>query len=193
MNDAILEREFDTPMTPGDFGEMLVRSAGCFGLHRVDWQHSMLAAGGMKLVCWLRSLDLESVRIVLRSGDGDISDIWPGAETSVELWRSEVLDAPDADAEAIRGANVVVERRFDGPVALAEIQAIEDAGASCLEMRNVRFLRTFFSADRQRMLCLYSAPDAESVRQAQREAGMPVERVWSFQRLENTTDDKTLA
>jgi hypothetical protein len=193
MTNAILEREFDIPLSREDFGEMAARSGGCFGLHAVDWQHSMLAAGGRKLICWFQSRDLESVRIVLRSDDGDISDIWPGVEMSMNLWSGTVHDAPDADVEAIRTANVVVERRWDEPVALEDIQAIEDAGASCLEMRNVRFLRTFFANDRKRMLCLYSAPDAESVRQAQHEAGMPVENVWSFERLENTTDDKTLA
>ncbi|KPJ80351.1 MAG: hypothetical protein AMJ58_08895 [Gammaproteobacteria bacterium SG8_30] len=66
---------------------------------------------------------------------------------------------------------------------MADIQAIEDAGAGCLENHRVRFVRTYFSADRRRMMCLYRAPDAESVRIAQREAGMPVERVWSFRQF----------
>ena len=57
---------------------------------------------------------------------------------------------------------------------------IEDAGIECLNMRNVRFVRTYFSADRTRMLCLYDAPDAEMVRQAQREAGVPFDDAWSF-------------
>lgn len=193
MTDAILEREFDTPLAPGDFGLMASRARGCFELHRVDWQHSMLAAGGKKLVCWFKCLDMDSARTAIRSEDSDISDVWPGQVTSMQSWPGTVHDAPDADEEAIRTANVVVERRWDEAVTLEDIQAIEDAGASCLEMRNARFLRTFFANDRKRMLCLYSAPDAESVRQAQHEAGMPVESVWSFERLENTTDDKTLA
>lgn len=193
MTNAILEREFDIPMAASDFGLMASRTTGCFELHRVDWQHSMLATGGKKLVCWFKCADMDSARIALRSEDGDISDVWPGQTTSEFAWPGTVHDAPGVDEDAIRSANVVVERRWDEAVALEDIQAKEDAGASCLEMRNVRFLRTFFSFDRRRMLCLYSAPDAESVRQAQREAGMPVANVWSFERLENTTDDKTLA
>jgi Nickel responsive protein SCO4226-like len=47
----------------------------------------------------------------------------------------------------------------------------------------VRFLRTYFSADRRRMLCVYDAPDAESVRAAQQTIAMPVERVWPAQVL----------
>jgi len=72
---------------------------------------------------------------------------------------------------------VLVSRRFETPAEFAEIQALEEAGAGCLETHRVRFIRTYFSKDRKRMLCLYQAPDAESVRIAQREAGMPVERV----------------
>jgi uncharacterized protein DUF4242 len=47
----------------------------------------------------------------------------------------------------------------------------------------VTFLRTFFSRDRKRMLCLYEAPDAESVRVAEGKAGVPFERAWACERI----------
>lgn len=78
---------------------------------------------------------------------------------------------------------IVVERSFSAPTAFEEIQAREDRGAWCLELHNVRFERTYFSSDRRRMVCLYSAPDAESVRLAQQKAGMPMERVWSSRHI----------
>ena len=74
---------------------------------------------------------------------------------------------------------VVVERSFAEPVALEDIQAIEDRGAWCLEAPGVRFVRTYLSRDRRRMVCLYEAADAESVRLAQQKAGMPFETAWS--------------
>jgi hypothetical protein len=74
---------------------------------------------------------------------------------------------------------VVVERSFPEPVEFFDVQAMEDRFSWCLEMRNVRFLHTYFSADRQRMMCVYEAPDAESVRDANRQAGLPFERVWT--------------
>lgn len=74
---------------------------------------------------------------------------------------------------------IMVERTFGEPVAFEEIQAIEDAGAWCLEAHGVTFLKTYFSRDRRRMLCLYTAPDAESVRLAERQAGVPFDRAWS--------------
>jgi hypothetical protein len=76
-------------------------------------------------------------------------------------------------------STVVVERAFPEPVTFADIQATEDRGARCLEAHGVRFTRTFFSRDRRRMVCLYEAKDAESVRLAQEKAGLPFERAWT--------------
>ena len=172
MTELILERTFDPAFTPGEVVELAADAADCFGMHRVDWEASYLSAGGHKMVCNFRAPDMESARIALRQIGSDLSVFWKGS----------VHDAPGIDAAEIGKANVLVERSFDDGVALQDIQDIEDAGIRCLEIRDVRFLRTFFSADRKRMICLYEAPDAESVRQAQREAGVPFDEVWVFAR-----------
>jgi hypothetical protein len=78
-------------------------------------------------------------------------------------------------------STVVVERSFAEPVAFEDIQALEDRGGWCLEAHGVRFLKTYFSRDRRRMICLYEAPDAESVRLAEGKAGMPFESAWATQ------------
>ena len=71
---------------------------------------------------------------------------------------------------------VVVERSFAEPVTFDDLQAMEDRSRPCLDVRGVRFIRTYFSRDRRRMICLYDAPDAASVRDAQAKAGLPFER-----------------
>ena len=78
---------------------------------------------------------------------------------------------------------VLVERRFDQPVEFEDIQSLEDAGSWCLELHGVRFIKTFFSRDRRRMLCLYEAPDAEAVRLAESQAKVPYERAWTCMHL----------
>ena len=78
-------------------------------------------------------------------------------------------------------STVVVERSFAEPVAFEDIQALEDRGGWCLEAHGVRFLKTYFSRDRRRMICLYEAPDAESVRLAEEKAGVPFESAWAAQ------------
>jgi Nickel responsive protein SCO4226-like len=170
MAELILERTFDEPIGVADVLAGVEEARGCLDLHRVAWIVSLLSLDGRKRLCRFHSPDAESVRIALQAARSDIR----------QLWSTTVHDAPHCTRAERRTANVLVERRFDAPVALADIQAIEDAGASCLEMHQVSFLRTFFSADRKRMICLYRAPDAESVRIAQREAKMPVEDVWAF-------------
>lgn len=173
MSDVFLERNWDEPLTTAILENMIEDAHGCFGLYRVEWQESLLSADGKKLLCHFSGPDAESVRVALRQGDADITNLWPGT----------VHDAPGLQDEELRGANVVVLRNFDESVAIEDIQAIEDANIGCLETHRVKFVRTFFSSDRLRMACLYRAPDAESVRIAQRQAKMPVESVWAARRF----------
>jgi len=173
MTELILERRFDPAITSADVMALAEESGGCFALYRVDWRQSFLSMDGHRLICWLAAPDAESARLALRQGGVAEHLIWPGT----------VHDAPGAGAPTWQQANVAVERRWEEPVVLDDIQAIEDAGAGCLATHQVRFARTFFSSDRRRMICLYQAPDAEAVRNAQRQAGMPVESIWAFRQV----------
>jgi len=173
MNDILVERHWDRPLTDADIQAMLESTGGCLAAHRCGWHGSLLSADGHELFCHFTGPDAESVRIALHEAGSPRGSVWTGT----------VHDAPGATESALVQANVLVSRRFGEPAVLAEIQAIEDAGGGCLEAHRVRFVRTFFSSDRRRMVCLYHAPDAESVRMAQREAGMPVERVWAFRQF----------
>ena len=75
--------------------------------------------------------------------------------------------------------HVIVERSFDQPETFDDIQAREDRFAWCLEQHHVKFIRSYFSKDRRRMICEYEAPDAESVRDVQRTANLPFDRIWT--------------
>jgi hypothetical protein len=74
---------------------------------------------------------------------------------------------------------VVVEHVFDPPLTNSEHDRISALVDRCAEMRNARWLRTYLSADRTRSFCEFEAPDAESVRDAYRNAGVPFLRAWS--------------
>jgi Protein of unknown function (DUF4242) len=74
---------------------------------------------------------------------------------------------------------VIVERTFEEP---ADLDALHDAEARahwCLELHNVRFVRSYISSDRRRMICMYEAPDAEAVRIVNSTSKNPFDRVWS--------------
>lgn len=170
MSHVFVERHWDPPLGAAELQKMSEGAADCLDIHRVAWHGSRLSTDGRHLLCHFSGADAESVRSALRQNNAVADRVWPGT----------IHDAPGLTAGDRLAANVLVSRQFEAATALEEIQAIEDRAGGCLEIHRVRFVRTFFSLDRTRMVCLYQAPDAESVRIAQREAGMPVERVWAF-------------
>jgi hypothetical protein len=196
MEHVVIERVFDRPVGPGEVETLEERAAPCFQMHRVRHLRTYLSPEGQRMVCLFEAPDAESVRIANREIGIPVARAWtasvhvPGPpSTSSESAQMEEAGGARGEAEPTAGskaasrehemAYIVVERDFDEPVDFREIQAIEDRGAWCLKMYRVSFLRTYFSADRRRMICVYQAPDAEHVRLAQRRAGMPFERVWT--------------
>lgn len=75
-------------------------------------------------------------------------------------------------------ASIVLERRFDPAMTHAELERMFERVGPCIEQRDARWIRSYLSASGQRMICLFEAPDAESVRQAFRMAGLPFESAW---------------
>lgn len=168
MPELFLERSFDPPISRDDVLVMGRKGRDCFALHRVAWQGSHLATGGHRMVCRFSAPDAESVRIALRT---------TGAPTG-RLWEGTVHDGPGY-RDGGPAANVLIGRSFDTPLAEEEIEAVEAHGW-CAETHRVTFVRTYVSIDRRRLLCLYRAPDAESVRLAQRSMRLPVDDLWAF-------------
>jgi hypothetical protein len=166
MTQMFLERTFPRPLTVEDVLSQARDADWCFEMYNVSWHGSLLSADGRRMLCRFSAADAESVRQALRESRSDTTHLWIGT----------IHEASEPVA-----ANVVVERSFESPVELEVVQETETANIACLEVRNVRFARTFFSTDRKRMICLYSAPDAESVREAQREAGLPMDGAWTFE------------
>lgn len=74
---------------------------------------------------------------------------------------------------------MIVERSLSAPVRFEELQALENRSAACFELLGVRFVRSYLAGDGLRMICVYEARDAESVREANRNAKLPFDRVWS--------------
>lgn len=173
MTDILVERHWDQALSDADMLTILGSAADCLGIHRVDWHGSRLSADGHELFCHFSAADAESVRIALNQAGSPRGQVWAGT----------VHDALGITDDELARANVLVSRRFEEPVAFEEVQAAEHAGASCLLTHRVHCVRTYLSTDRRRMICLYQAPDAESVRLALHDASMPVERVWAFRQF----------
>ncbi len=79
--------------------------------------------------------------------------------------------------------HIIVERSFDTPLTEEDLKATEARMMPCLDLYRVRWIRSYWSADRRRMICEYEAPDAASVKSVQREADARFDRVWSAEVL----------
>lgn len=169
MTDVVVERTLDPALRAPQFPGLVEASAECMSLYAVQWVESFLSSDGRSLVCHFQAPDTENTRTAIRQTGSDMDAAWPAS-----LHDGAVSDLVP---------NVLVSRRFEAAVEVEDIQAIEDAGSNCLSLRGVTFVKTLFSTDRKRMICLYHAPDAEAVRAAQREAGVPFEDAWACHRL----------
>lgn len=73
---------------------------------------------------------------------------------------------------------IVVERSYDAPHTEADMMVVASRMKPCLEAYQVSWKRTVVSSDRKRIVCEYEAPDAETVRRIQHEAGAQFDRIW---------------
>jgi hypothetical protein len=80
-------------------------------------------------------------------------------------------------------ARVVVEQVFEPPMSEEAYAAFAKRLDPCLETHRAVWRRSYVSSDKRRMTCEFEAPDAESVRDAMRSAGLKFERAWTAEVL----------
>jgi len=73
---------------------------------------------------------------------------------------------------------LIVEHRYKTPISDEEFNYMSARLAPCLQQHQIKLMRTYVSDDRSRGLCVFEAPDAESVRIAHRTANVDFDRVW---------------
>ncbi len=76
-------------------------------------------------------------------------------------------------------AHLIVEQTFETPLTDEVHGILGQRLDKCLEAHGARWLRSYLSIDRRRMVCEFEAADAEAVRQSFRSAGIGFDRVWT--------------
>ncbi|MBW4577585.1 MAG: DUF4242 domain-containing protein [Aphanothece sp. CMT-3BRIN-NPC111] len=74
---------------------------------------------------------------------------------------------------------IVKESSYDPPLTEAEMQEADERALPCLQERGVEWCFSWLGCDRSRMICIFEAPDAESVRESLRKAKVQFERIWA--------------
>jgi hypothetical protein len=168
---VLVERSFPEPVEFEAIQRLGQRGAACLEAHRVRFLRTYFSRDRRRMICLYEAPDAESVRLVQQKAGVPF-------ETA---WTSRVVphgaDVPD-------GETIVVERTLPDPVDEAAILAAAVRGAWCLEQRRCRSVSTFLSGDGRRVVCIFAGPDAESVRQAQKQTGMPFDTAWPARVIE---------
>ncbi len=76
-------------------------------------------------------------------------------------------------------AALVLEQSFETPITPEELNDAAARVDKCLEAHGARWMRSYLSLDRKRMICEFEAADAEAVRASYRAAGVTFDGCWS--------------
>ena len=176
MERVVVERLFEQPITFEQYDRIRRDGQWCFDQYRVEYHATYLSADGRQTACIFDAPDAEALRNVSRT---------LGVAEGL-AWRA-VFRIPDTVFSSHNGTacsaragfeTIVVQRQFDAPISIADIEAIPEPADLSLEAHRVRCLCSYVARHGLRMLCVYEAPDVEAVRLAETNRNMPFERVW---------------
>jgi hypothetical protein len=148
-------RQFNAPVTAGDMYAAADAGRWCLDLYGAKPRLHFLKRDGLRCACVFDAPDAEAMRNVLRN---------TGLAPPLALFSATVHPDPADGGDGGRppgigaGTLAVVERLFAEPVTFDGVNAEEQRNASRFDLRGVRFVRSYFAADRRRMICLYDAP-----------------------------------
>jgi hypothetical protein len=166
MSIVVVERSFAEAL---DFERIRAIDRGdCLRRQGVRSLYNLVARDGRHMVCIYDAPDAEAVRATQD----------PSLLPYDRVWSALALELPPAQRDP-RYETVVVQRELNAPITreIAEGAARDPLG--CNRRNRCSVLRSLLSLDGQRMLCQYSAPDAESVRNANQQSTAPFTRVWA--------------
>lgn len=168
MELVVVARRFDEERSFEALQQAEAKVAWCLEQHRVRFLRSYLSTDGRSMVCFYEAPDAESVRVTQSVAGLPLESAW---STTVKRFCDE-------NAAPHGRTTVVVERELEQAVDLAFVEQVFSLGRSCLEMHDARPIATHVALDGRRVVCIFDARDAESVRIANRQIGVPVARAW---------------
>lgn len=167
---VVVERAFDEAKLFDELQRAEDAVAWCLEQHEVKFTRSYLSLDGRSMVCLYDAPDAEAVRETQRRGGLPFTRAWTA---------TELTGTGHAYAAPPGFSTVVVERELPAGVTLEQIRALVASPDACFHLHRATLLASHVARDARRMVCVYSAPDAESVRRANVQARQPVSRAWA--------------
>lgn len=164
---VVVERAFEAQVAFADIQAKEHAGKWCLDQHGVRFLRTFFALDRKRMICLYEAPDAEAVRIAQRTIAMPVERVWPAVATKPP---NELTPTP-----------IVVEREVPFVATVEQVEQMEQQSRWCFEAHRVAQLQSYLSMGGHRTLCVFSAPDAESVRVANREASLPVKSVWPAQ------------
>jgi hypothetical protein len=173
MELIVVERSFADRVDMPSLAELERKGAGCLEQHGVRPLHTWVARDGRHAVCFYEAPDAEAVRTIQRNAGMPFDHVW------------RALFVPVGSDTTLTTARecVVVQRELPAPLSADVVLATREQVAPCERRHRISPLGSYVQLGGVRALCCFRAVDAEAVRIAQRESGMPTIRAWSAVRF----------
>ena len=175
METVVLERSFVTPPSPADLEHLEKRFPWCLEKYQVAPICSYVALDGLSAVCLYRAPDAEVVRQTQRTATMPVERVWTADRVVGER---EVGPAGHSLVVMLRESPVPVDREY--------VRGMYARGEGCFAIHRVEPLSSYLARDGLRLLCVFSAPDAEAVRLANRQLGLPFSRAFPARHMSVT-------
>jgi hypothetical protein len=168
MTLVVVERSFEEPADVSGLVEQEERASWCFDEQDVKFLYSYVARTRKHMACIYEAPDAEAVRTTQRTAKAPYDRIWAAVR----------VDAEPIDELPEGYTRVVVQRELPFVATVEMVRELSKGGRDCIERRKGAPVESLLSRDGRRMVCSYVAPDTESVREANKEADLPVLRAW---------------
>src|SRR5262249_8897234 len=127
--------------------------APCLAVHGARFLYRYFSADRTRMTCLFEAPDAESVRLAQGSARIPYDRVWTARLVS------HAMGEPEGDV-------VFVERTLPESVDEEGLREAAARAAECLDRQGCRILRSYLSVDGRRAACVFTCPDAESVRGA---------------------------
>jgi hypothetical protein len=172
MTLIVVERAFDAARSFEEVQDKERGAAWCFEKQRVRRVRALFARDGLRMIGMYEAPDMEAMRTTQRTAGLPIERAW--AATPIV----------DAVAEPATGhVLAIVQRTVPSAITLEQIRHLTTDPTGCGRRLGVAHVGAFVSLDLSRMICVFHAPDLESVRVGNRQMGLPADAVWSSELL----------
>lgn len=171
---VVVERACEKPVSLKALFRADTQGREFLDAHHTQARFHAVSASGMQTLCVYEAPDAEVLRhFTDQAGLTPASTIWAAtahAGTGDDTAMPPVLQSWEASLG-------FVTHSFEEVVDFDAIQA-EHPASPCQMINRVRFVRSYLSLGKRRMVCLFAAPDLEAIRTASRASSLPCDGIF---------------